>query len=209
MAVVDVVLVTGGTGLVGSALKEVVEQHPTPAEQRWVFVSSTDADLTSLQCTERLFDRVQPTHVLHLAAKVGGLYANSKDNVGFFRQNMAMQVLPLSLLVRSCTEGIVSTRLWFLQDNIAVVCKERQVQKMVSCLSTCIFPDQVTYPIEEAYLHNGPPHPSNEGYSFAKRMAEVQNRLYRAQFGCNFTSVSIPHRLNDLILNLLHMLCRK
>ncbi|DBA72338.1 TPA: hypothetical protein ACH3X2_010578 [Trebouxia sp. C0005] len=160
-----VILVTGGTGLVGSALREVVEQRQLPGEH-WVFVSSKDADLTSWHSTEALFDRTQPTHVLHLAARVGGLYANSRDNVGFFRQNMAMQ------------------------DNIAAICKERQVQKLVSCLSTCIFPDKVTYPIEEDTLHNGPPHPSNEGYSFAKRMADVQNRMYRAQYGCNFTSVS-------------------
>ena len=94
MAIAEVILVTGGTGLVGSALKEVVEQQCTPVKEHWVFASSKDADLTSLQSTEQLFDRVQPTQVLHLAARVGGLYANSKDNVGFFRQNMAMQVLP-------------------------------------------------------------------------------------------------------------------
>ncbi len=41
---------------------------------------------------------------------------------------------------------------------------------MVSCLSTCIFPDKTTYPIDETMVHNGPPHPSNFGYSYAKRM---------------------------------------
>jgi hypothetical protein len=40
----------------------------------------------------------------------------------------------------------------------------------VSCLSTCIFPDKTTYPIDETMVHNGPPHPSNFGYSYAKRM---------------------------------------
>lgn len=79
----------------------------------------------------------------------------------------------------------------FLQDNINVMCKEYGVQKLVSCLSTCIFPDAVTYPIDEGCLHKGPPHPSNEGYAFAKRMVDVQNRLYRTQYGCNFTSVSL------------------
>ena len=77
------------------------------------------------------------------------------------------------------------------------------MQKLVSCLSTCIFPDKVAYPIDEACLHNGPPHPSNEGYSFAKRMADVQNRLYRAQFGCNFTSVSACNNLMLCVLPVL------
>ena len=46
-------------------------------------------------------------------------------------------------------------------------------------LSTCIYPDKVEeYPIPEDSLHLGPPHPSNEGYAYAKRMCEVQCRLY-------------------------------
>jgi len=38
-------------------------------------------------------------------------------------------------------------------------------------------------------VHNGPPHFSNEGYAYAKRMIDVQNRCYNSQYGCNFTSV--------------------
>lgn len=38
-------------------------------------------------------------------------------------------------------------------------------------------------------LHNGPPHSSNEGYAYAKRMIEVLNRCYHDEYGCNFTSV--------------------
>lgn len=60
---------------------------------------------------------------------------------------------------------------------------------MVSCLSTCIFPDKTTYPIDEMMIHNGPPHHSNEGYAYAKRMIDVINRCYHLQHGCMFTSV--------------------
>ena len=38
-------------------------------------------------------------------------------------------------------------------------------------------------------IHNGPPHFSNEAYAYAKRMIDVQNRAYNAQYGCKFTSV--------------------
>lgn len=69
------VLVTGGTGLVGSAVREVVEADPIPG-WAWVFASSKDADLTDAAAVTALFDRVKPTHVLHLAAYVGGLFAN-------------------------------------------------------------------------------------------------------------------------------------
>jgi len=38
-------------------------------------------------------------------------------------------------------------------------------------------------------LHSGPPHPSNEGYAYAKRMVDTMNRAYAEQYGCNFTSI--------------------
>lgn len=38
-------------------------------------------------------------------------------------------------------------------------------------------------------LHDGPPHHSNQGYAFAKRMIDTLNRCYKDQYGCNFTSV--------------------
>ena len=87
-----VVLVTGGSGLVGSAVNEFIAERLPHTDERWVFASSKDADLLSHQATSALFDKVKPTDVLHFAAKVGGLYANAKDGVGFWRQNMAMQV---------------------------------------------------------------------------------------------------------------------
>lgn len=88
------VLVTGGTGLVGKGIQEIIEQEKVCSEQ-WVFVGSNDADLTSYDSTSKLFDDVKPTHVLHLAARVGGLYYNSTDNVGFWRDNIAMQACAL------------------------------------------------------------------------------------------------------------------
>lgn len=38
-------------------------------------------------------------------------------------------------------------------------------------------------------MHNGPPHSSNYGYAYAKRMVDVMNRGYRDQYGHNYTSV--------------------
>lgn len=38
------ILVTGGSGLVGSAIKKVVELEPNDDEE-WIFCSSKDADL--------------------------------------------------------------------------------------------------------------------------------------------------------------------
>jgi len=159
-----VILVTGGSGLVGSGIRSVVEQDPRPGET-WVFLSSKDANLLSESETRALFEKHQPTHVIHLAALVGGLFANMKANSDFFRNNMKMN------------------------DIILEMSHQFKVRKVVSCLSTCIFPDKTSYPIDETMVHNGPPHSSNFGYSYAKRMIDVQNKAYHEQHGCQFTSV--------------------
>ena len=45
------VLVTGGTGLVGRALADVLSQEPRPHEE-WIFLSSKDGDLRCVhRCT--------------------------------------------------------------------------------------------------------------------------------------------------------------
>jgi GDP-L-fucose synthase len=79
--------------------------------------------------------------------------------------------------------------------HVMQCCREFKAQKLVSCLSTCIFPEptlcsHITLPIDETMIHLGPPHPSNEGYAHAKRMVDVQSRYYRKQYGCNFVSLA-------------------
>ena len=39
-----------------------------------------------------------------------------------------------------------------INDNILHTSYECKVQKVVSCLSTCIFPDKTTYPIDETMV---------------------------------------------------------
>lgn len=160
-----VILVTGGTGLVGKAIEAIAREEEKRSDEEWFFASSKDGDLSDRAQTQALFDRVKPTHVIHLAALVGGLFRNLKYNLDFFRINS------------------------LINDNVLNISYQTGVKKVVSCLSTCIFPDKTTYPIDETMIHNGPPHTSNFGYSYAKRMIDVQNRGYHQQHGCHFTAV--------------------
>jgi GDP-L-fucose synthase len=63
-----------------------------------------------------------------------------------------------------------------INDNVLHYAHEFGVSKVISCLSTCIFPDKVTYPLDETKIHLGPPHESNYGYAYAKRMVDIANR---------------------------------
>ena len=40
-----VILVTGGTGMVGSAIKYISETEEKRPDEQWIFLSSKDADL--------------------------------------------------------------------------------------------------------------------------------------------------------------------
>jgi GDP-L-fucose synthase len=160
----QLVLVTGGSGLVGSALRDMCGPDLT---YRLVFASSRDCDLTDYDATLRYFRTVAPQAVIHLAAAVGGLFKNMRCKVAMFETNARINM------------------------NVLRACHETGVSKVVSCLSTCIFPDEKTKsgPIDETMLHAGPPHASNDAYAYAKRMLEVQSRCYREQHGRNYVCV--------------------
>lgn len=150
------ILVTGGTGLVGSAIKKLA--NDTGHWLEWIFVGSKDLDLSGdYEPVQIWFEKHHPTYVIHLAANVGGVYKNSRANLEMFLTNIR------------------------INDNILRACAQYSVEKVVFCLSTCIFPDKIEYPFVESQIHEGPPHPSNEGYAYAKRMLEVQARLYNSQ----------------------------
>ena len=80
------ILVTGGSGLVGKALEKVSAERG--AEEKWIFLSSRDGDLRNRDAVMEIFDIHRPTHVIHLAAKVGGLFANMKYKVDMFEKNI-------------------------------------------------------------------------------------------------------------------------
>jgi len=82
-----VIMVTGGTGLVGMGIRAVVERQKVPNE-RWVYLSSKDGDLRNREQVKALYDKHKPKYVIHLAAKVGGLFANMKYRVEFYRENI-------------------------------------------------------------------------------------------------------------------------
>ena len=156
------IIITGGSGLVGSAIKEISYKYGI---YDFMYVSSSEYDLTSLEKTKAMFDKYLPNYVIHLAACVGGLFKNMENKVRMLEDNL------------------------MINFNVVKCCHEYKVEKLVACLSTCIFPDKTTYPINETMLHNGPPHTSNDAYAYAKRMLHVQCKAYRDNYGDDFTCV--------------------
>ena len=131
--------------------------------------SSKEYDLTDKDQTYRLmlknFDGI-----IHCAAKVGGIGGNMNYKGEFFYDNIMMNT------------------------NIIEGARLSKVKNLVAFLSTCIFPDNIDYPLNEKKIHLGPPHSSNDAYAYSKRMVDVQIRAYKEQYGLNYKSV-IPSNI--------------
>ena len=145
-------LVTGGTGLIGSAIDSE-------------YKISSSFDLRDFFQAQEVFSQTKPEAVIHCAAKVGGLGANMTKKGEFFFDNI------------------------MINTNVLECARIFGVKKLVAFLSTCVFPDDVEYPIDESKIHLGEPHSSNYPYAYAKRMVDVQIRAYREQYGLNYTSI--------------------
>lgn len=161
-------LITGGTGLLGNAFKKFLPNAEYPDSK---FLDLTNESKTvSYFENMRFIDGIET--VIHLAGKVGGVKANTEFVSDFYAVNSA------------------------INNNVINACVKADVRKLVCCLSTCIYPDEkyVNYPLTEEQLHNGPPHNSNFGYAYAKRMVDVQLRAVRQQYGLQYISV-IPNNM--------------
>lgn len=181
------VLVTGGSGMMGNAIRLIKDNYEN---YKYVFMTREDCDLLDWEQTYNYFCKVKPDYVLHFAAYVGGLFKNMCYKLDMLEKNLS------------------------INSNVLKAAHKVKVKKLISCLSTCIFPDKTSYPIDENMLHDGPPHNSNEGYAYAKRLLEIHSRAYREQYNDNFVCV-IPtniygpydnYNLNDahVIPSLIH-----
>ncbi len=132
-----------------------------------IFLDREDVDLRDFNATKTLFHYLKPDRIIHLAAVVGGLGSNMIHSGEYFRSNIAIN-----------TNVLESARL-------------AGTKKLISYMSTCVFPENAAYPLNEKDLHNGAPHPSNFGYAYAKRMLEVQSSAYRREWQCDYI-IAIP-----------------
>ena len=152
------ILITGSDGLVGRSVRRISSMHP---EHQFVFTTRAMCDLTDRQAVLDLIDNEKPDVVVHLAAKVGGLFFNLANHTEMYRVNVQMNT------------------------NVIDACVRSNVTKCFVCLSTCIFPDCASSFFSEDDLHRGAPHWSNYGYAVAKRYAEILASKYMDQDKCS------------------------
>ncbi|MDM7921705.1 MAG: NAD-dependent epimerase/dehydratase family protein [Pyrinomonadaceae bacterium] len=148
------ILVTGGSGLVGRHLRDIL-----PAAE---YISSKDFDLRSEADVKTLCEKGWD-HIVHLAARVGGIIENINHPAEFIEDNILMNTLLLKYA------------------------RLNDVKRFTALLSTCIYPgDYERYPLTESDLFNGPPEKTNFAYAVSKLALAAQIDAVNQQFGSRY-----------------------
>ena len=155
------VLITGGTGMVGRCIRDFTQDDYKTHE--YVFIGSKDCDLTDRNAVLEYFKGKKFDFIIHLAADVGGLYKNLDNNIKMFSNNIK------------------------INENILEACHLNGIRRGIFCLSSCIYPENPSkFPMDEEMVNESPPHPSNQGYAYAKRMMGIQCRRYNETYGYDY-----------------------
>ncbi len=155
---VKTILVTGGNGMMGRTLQPLLPDA--------IYLSRKDGDLRRTDDVDQLFAAHRPTHVVHLAARVGGVKENAQFNAEFLSDNL------------------------LIDANVLAAARRAGVNRVLTLLSACAFPFRPDRPSTEGDLHTGLPYEGNLGTGMAKRVLEVQCRLMSTQDGISCTTLT-------------------
>lgn len=161
------VLVTGGTGFIGSHLVELLlgkNANVTVASLNdnrkflpGLEINFIKTDLEKIEdCLHACKDH---DIVMNVAASVGGIEHNMKHPGTIYRKNI------------------------LINTNMIEAARLSNVERYMVTSSACVYRRHCTIPTpeEEGYLDW--PEPTNDGYGWSKRMAEIQGQLYAREFG--------------------------
>ncbi len=127
--------------MVGSACHRLLKRE---GYINLILKSSNELDLTNQQSVNDFFNEEKPEIVINAAAKVGGIWANSKFPYEFLMENM------------------------LIQNNLIKASFDYDVDKFIFLGSSCIYPKMANQPIDENSLLTGELEETNQWYAIAK-----------------------------------------
>lgn len=157
------VLITGGNGLVGFALKKVLQEQ---GYDNVYTPSSKEYDLTNMEQTLKMFANIKPDYVFHNAARVYGIMGNMKNKGLSYLDNV------------------------LINTNVVEACRLFEVKKIVAMGSGCVYPyPSPGLPLQEEMVWMGYPHHSEDSYAISKRAMYAQLNAYKESYDTKFAFV--------------------
>ena len=158
------ILITGAHGFLGKAVCSRLEQEENYTLHK--LQGKAVCDLKNREQVDEVLNTFQPTMVIHLAARVGGLGAN-KENPGLFiYENLAMGMT----LIEACREY-------------------GDLNKFIMVGTVCSYPKFTPVPFKEEDLWSGYPEETNAPYGIAKKTLTELLIAYNQQY--NFNCVNL------------------
>jgi len=154
------IVITGGAGFLGQHLQKELLYRGAQQENLLIPLIE-DYDLTKEADVVRMYQDMNPTVVIHLAAEVGGIGANQANPGRFFYANMAMGL------------------------HLIEHARIRKIKKFVQVGTICAYPKFTPIPFKEENLWDGYPEETNAPYGIAKKALLVMLQSYRQQYGLN------------------------
>lgn len=152
------ILLTGGAGFLGKIVyKKLIERGVNP--KNIIVPRSREYDLRKKEICDKVVKDMDI--VIHVAAKVGGLWFHVGREADFFYEN---SVMGLHLIDSAYRAG---------------------VKKFVGLGSVCEYPDNAPIPFMEEDLWNGYPSKITAPYGMSKKMMLVASQAYNAQYNFN------------------------
>jgi GDP-L-fucose synthase len=157
----DAIYIAGHRGMVGTALVRLLRAR---GFTNLLLRTRAELDLCDANAVRAFYEKYRPDYVFVAAAKVGGIWANSTQQVEFLSENLQIE---LNLI------------------NGAYAVK---VRKLLFLGSSCIYPKHAPQPMTEDALLTGSLEPTNEAYALAKICGIKLCQAYCKQYGANFIS---------------------
>jgi GDP-L-fucose synthase len=157
------IVVTGGVGLVGSAL---INKLKSNGYENVISLGRKDCDLLDTVSTHDFFNRQSPDYVFHCAARVYGILGNMNNKGISFYENI------------------------LINTNVVEASRKAGVKKIVAMGTGAVYPfPSPGLPLREEMIFMGNPHPAEDSYANAKRAMLSMLRAYEESYGLNWSYV--------------------
>lgn len=159
----DKILVTGGRGLVGSALVEHLQEE---GFRNVLVLGREDCDLICTKSTLDYFEEHKPAYVFHAAARVYGIMGNMKNKALSFYDNV------------------------MINTNVVDAAQKVGVKKITVMGTGAVYPyPSPGLPLKEDMIFMGEPHAAENSYAHAKRAMLAMLRAYEESYGMDWAYV--------------------